>query len=155
MIQGAVDLRDAITQANASSAHDVVAFDATFFNHARTISLLSALPQFPSAGGPLTINGPGAIKLTIRRSATATTDFRIFDSATNTLNISGLTASFGNPTDGQFNGEGGGLCATGMPPNITLDSVTFSNNTSPNSSGGADLDHGERLLDDPQQYHCE
>src|SRR5262245_53730814 len=63
---GTGSLRDAITQANATSAADTIVFDTSVFATPQTISLLTALPAIPSSGGALTITGPGASKLTIQ-----------------------------------------------------------------------------------------
>src|SRR5258707_295729 len=84
---GAGSLRDAITQANATAAADTINFDTSgVFGSAQTISLLSALPQVVAAGGPLTITGTGAANLTVKRDSGASTNFRIFDSTTASLN---------------------------------------------------------------------
>src|SRR5262249_49179655 len=75
---GTGSLRQVIEDANLSPAADTITFDPAFFNTPRTISILSALPQFFSTSGALTITGPGASLVTVQRDAGAVTDFRIF-----------------------------------------------------------------------------
>ena len=77
---GAGSLRDAIIKANATTSPDVIEFSPAFFNVPRTITLLTALPQFPAAGGALTITGTGEANLTVKRDAAAA-DFGVFNSS--------------------------------------------------------------------------
>jgi hypothetical protein len=138
---GAGSLRDAITQANALATSDVIAFSPTFFNVPRTISLLSALPQFPAAGGGLTITGPGAALLTVRRDTNnAATQFRIFDSAAPTVSISGLRLSGGN-----VSGSGGAIQEGGTSALLTLDGVTIDGNIASGTGGGIQVASGNFL----------
>jgi parallel beta-helix repeat protein len=97
---GAGSLRDAITQANASVEPNVISFDPGFFNTAnpRTISLLTALPQFTVAGGGLTITGPGRDFLTVQRDPGAAAAFRIIDSLAPSLELTGFTITGGTGT---------------------------------------------------------
>ncbi|MCB9895210.1 MAG: right-handed parallel beta-helix repeat-containing protein [Planctomycetes bacterium] len=91
---GAGSLRDAITQANAStSTADTITFGIT-----GTITLTTALPVITDN---LTIDGPGRTALTIERDNLAA-DFRIFETNTIglTLNINELTIQGGRATQG-------------------------------------------------------
>src|SRR5262249_45235493 len=124
-------LRQTIIDSLVNPGADTITFDPAFFNTPRTITLQSGLPQFTAAAGALTITGPGAALLTIKRDSAAP-NFRIFDSATATLNISGLTATGGAaPTGG-----GGALRAVGTAPVVTLDGVVFSGSSTAREGGG-------------------
>ncbi|HEX3150424.1 MAG TPA: choice-of-anchor Q domain-containing protein [Gemmataceae bacterium] len=122
---GAGSLRDAIIQANATTSPDVIEFSPAFFNVPRTITLLTALPQFPAAGGALTITGTGEANLTVKRSAAAGS-FGVFNSLAPTLTMTGMTVSGGSGV------AGAGLQLSGT---VTLDHMTFSGNSG--TSGGA------------------
>jgi hypothetical protein len=127
---GPGSLRQAITDANATPAADTIVFDAAFFATARTIGLQSPLPQFSPAGGALTINGPGASLLTVRRDGLAP-NFRVFTSFAPTLHLTGMTVTGGNVGD-----NGAGLGAFGTAPVVTLDGMVFSgNNAGANGDG--------------------
>src|SRR5262245_35042749 len=129
---GAGSFRQALIDATATSAADTIAFDtAGVFSSPRTISLLTALPQIAAGGGGLTISGPGAANLTIRRDPGAAS-FRIFDSAAPTLIISGLTVSGGKDASG---GVGGGLAVSAADANVTLNAVVFTGNNTFGSGG--------------------
>src|SRR5437016_8771098 len=62
---GAGSLRDAITQSNANPGADVIEFQAGLTG---TISLQSALPAIAD---DVTVNGPGAAVVTVRRDPAA------------------------------------------------------------------------------------
>src|SRR3954454_9482966 len=116
---GAGSFRQALIAANSNSGDDTISFDTSgVFATAQTISLLSALPQIASAGGSLTITGPGAANLTIRRDASAAA-FRVLNSAAPSLTISGVTVSNGN----DVTSGGGGLAVSGATPTVSLDGV--------------------------------
>lgn len=87
-------LRQALLYANANGVgQDDIIFDNTFFNTPQTaINLASALPSITTS---VTINGPGANLLTVRRDTGG--DYRIFDVPSSNLDvaISGLTISNG------------------------------------------------------------
>ena len=128
---GAGSFRQALIGANTSATADTISFDTTgTFATPQTISLLTALPQISAAGGPLTITGPGASNLTIRRDPGAAA-FRVFDSAAPALTITGVTVSGGNDV---ISG-GGGLSVSGTTPLVTLDSVVFAGNSTTESGG--------------------
>ena len=132
---GTGSFRQALINANSSSGDDTISFDTSgVFATAQTISVLSPLPQISSASGSLTITGPGATNLTIRRNASAAA-FRVLNSATPSLTISGVTISNGN----DLTTGGGGLAvsgASGITPSVSLDGVVFSGNST-SGSGGA------------------
>ena len=78
----------------------------------------------------LTINGPGANLLSVQRSASASTDFRIFNIADHsTVAISGLTIANGH-VPGNF---GGGIYNNNSE--LTLANVTISGNTADFGAG--------------------
>src|SRR5205823_13774781 len=72
---GAGSLRQAITDANTLTGADVIVFDSSF-NTAKTITLTSGELLVSDS---VTITGPGAGLLTVRRDVAAATQFRIFD----------------------------------------------------------------------------
>ncbi len=86
---GAGSLRQAILDANAAAGDDIITFASGLTG---TINLAGALPALSTN---ITINGPGADLLTVRRDTGG--DYRIFDitGATTTSTISGLTISNG------------------------------------------------------------
>ncbi len=104
---GNCTLRAAIQQANATAGADTIGFSVT-----GTINLTGALPDITDS---LTVNGPGASLLTVRRDTGG--DYRIFtidrEESRNTLvvSINGLTVANGRTPDGfahAFGGGGGG-----------------------------------------------
>jgi parallel beta-helix repeat protein len=112
---GAGSLRAAIETANATPTSDYISFAS---NVTGSIDLLTQLPPLSD----LTINGPGANVLSVRRSnATGTPDFRIFTIPNgNTVTIRGLTV-----TNGAANLAGGIL----NEGNLTLNNVAVTGNT--------------------------
>lgn len=127
---GPGSLRNALKYANYNGTADTITFDPTVFSTPRTISFLSITPQILAAGGPLTITGPGASQLTVRRDPGAATTFRVFDSLSPTLTMSGFTVSGGNVA-----ADGAGLQASG---NILLDGMVFTGNQTTGAfDGGA------------------
>ena len=117
---GAGSLRQAISDANGAAGTDDIAFGPGVTG---TIQLQS---QLPNISQPLSIIGPGADQLTVRRAGTAT-DFRIFTmTGTAAVTISGLTISNGSAiADFQPNSEGGAIRSTGP---LTIDSSAITNN---------------------------
>jgi hypothetical protein len=107
---GPGSLRQAVIDANAAPGADDIAFTVV---PPATISLLSGLPQVT---GPLTITGPGASNLTIRRDPGAAGNFRIFDitaTAAPAVIITGVTLTGGNaPIGGAVRAEGPSLALT-------------------------------------------
>ena len=124
---GVGSLREAIINANATSANDTINFSVV--NSPYTINLGSALPNIAStsSAGTLTINGLGASSLTISGSDptnpnNANRDFNIFNIASGgNLTISGVTVS-----GAQTTGNGGGFNNSGA---LTVSNSTISGNT--------------------------
>lgn len=115
-------LREALT---AAQNGDLITF-APLFNAPQGIELLTALPVITRS---ISIQGPGAQLLTVRRSFTAATDFRVFDIAagvTNGVAISGMTISNGRTTN-----FGGGISSRSR---LALTGVHVAGNTA--SLGG-------------------
>ncbi len=124
---GAGSLGQAITDANANGAglDDILFAEPFFISQARTINLASELPSIASA---LTINGPGANLLAVRRNAAA--DFRVFTIVGGLAHVglSGMTIG-----DGRASFGGGVL--TDSPLSLTNARLT-GNTALPGSTGG-------------------
>ena len=128
-------LRDAITRANASPwTADGIVFDPLLFTGGpATITLTSALPQITDS---LAITGPrlvnGVPQITIQRSSSAATTFRIFDisgPSTMTVNLSNLAV-----IGGSLSGNGAGINDTEAALNLT--NVAVSGCSSTDDGGG-------------------
>jgi len=148
---GAGSLRNAIVEA-INNGSGTVTFQEGLTG---TISLSTPLPDLTS----MTIKGPGATRLTIQRSNSVGSQFRIFRIAFGaTVNISGLTISNGNAggatietgsgggifnngtlivddcnISGNFSGGGGGVSNRGS---LTILNSTIANNTTTGNGGG-------------------
>lgn len=132
-------LRAAIQEANAVFGSDTITFSLPAGS---TITLNSALDIL---SGTLTITGPGAAQLTVRRSsAGGTPNFRIFRiNNGQTVSISGLTITNGRTADGVpasglgGSGEfGGGILNAGS---LTLNDMVITGNRTGDggTSGGS------------------
>jgi CSLREA domain-containing protein len=120
-------LREAINAAIAATGNsDLINFSA-LFNTPQTINLLTALPDISQS---MTIQGPGANLLTVRRD-TAATDFRIFTIAGGIpqVDIRGMTITGGRVTAG----AGGGISSQS---NLLLTNVVVTGNQATNGGGG-------------------
>ena len=129
---GTCTLRDAITttQSAGASVHDVV-FDASF-NTPKTVNLTAALPTITK---DITINGPGANLLTVRRDTGG--DYRIFSvNSSANASLSGLTIANGK------NGFGGGISNAGR---LTIDRCTLTGNVG-TTNGGAIQNSGALVV---------
>jgi hypothetical protein len=119
---GAGSLRQAILDANATSANDEIVFAASLFtNGVGTITLASGLPAIAatSGAGSLSITGPGASSLTIDANQG---NFSIFSiNKAGNLTISGVTA-----TGAKLFGDGGAFNNSGT---LNLYSSTISGNS--------------------------
>ena len=148
---GAGSLRNAIVE-SINNGSGTVTFQEGLTG---TISLSTPLPDLNS----MTIKGPGATRLTIQRSNSVGSQFRIFRIAFGaTVNISGLTISNGNAggatietasgggifndgtltiddcnISGNFAGGGGGVANKG---DLTILNSTIANNMSTGHGGG-------------------
>jgi Right handed beta helix region len=135
---GGGSLRQAILDANNLTGQDTIVFATPFFASPRTISLLSPLPQMSDK---LTVTGPGASLLTVRRDSSVMSTFGVLNSTATVLNLSGMTV-----TGGITNGNGGGLASTGPGgPNVTLDGMVFTGNNATGLGGGVYLNNGTTL----------
>jgi parallel beta-helix repeat protein len=138
---GAGSLRQAILDSNNRAGPDVINFDPTFFNVARTISLTSSELLITDS---LTISGPGAGLLTVRRDPVAATQqFRIFDvnaAGFQNVTISGMTISGGSTAVNTGNSGSGtlgdGAALLMFDDSVTLDGVVITGNTSGTEGGG-------------------
>lgn len=121
---GAGSLRQAILTACAGGT---IVFDMT-----QVVSPITLTSAELLVNKNLTIQGPGANVLTVRRStAGGTPNFRIFNVADGwTVRISGLTISNGN-------GNGGGILNQGT---LTLIGAAISGNSAPVFGGGVEND---------------
>jgi hypothetical protein len=126
-------LRAALQETNAIASDDTITFSLPANS---TISLDGVNGALPAINGNLIITGPGANTLTVQRSNSASSDFRIFTvNSGKTVNISGLTISGGKAT-----GDSGGgiLNDHGM---LTIDSCVISDNTA--TFGGGIFNKGD------------
>ena len=134
---GHCTLRAAIQAANLHPGADFIGFvipasdpgcDA---NGNCTIILPRALPNLSES---VSITGPGANLLTVQRAFTAPTAFRIFNvTTTGTVNLSGLTISNGNSSDG------GGISKSGLGTlNVTNSAISdnFADEGAQDGGGG-------------------
>ncbi|HEV7889586.1 MAG TPA: Calx-beta domain-containing protein [Pyrinomonadaceae bacterium] len=122
---GACTLRAAIQQANADPPGDVIGFGVT-----GVVNLTSALPTISKS---VTINGPGAQQLFVRRDFNLGGVFRVFNiGAGATVSISGLTVMHGlaPPATVSDAPGGGGIYNAGQ---LTLTGVNVSHNSVPSS----------------------
>ena len=145
---GAGSLRQAITDANHTSANDEIIFASSLFaNGGSPITLGSdTLPKIlPTAtAGSLTIAGPGTSSLIISgNNGNSSRNFRIFyvDLGGN-LSISGLTVSGAQTTETY--GEGGGIINYGTL-NIS-NSVITGNSVSGSSSYGGGIQNDSSAI---------
>src|SRR5262245_1631271 len=143
---GAGSLRRAITDANAAAGDDTIAFDATFFSTPRTVSLLTALPTISQG---LTVTGPGAANLTVRRDPAAAAGFRVFTivgAPAFSTTLSGLTVSGGMTTDTTQGSSGGAGIALGAAQTLTLQNSVVTGNNASGSGGGVYVSRGGNLV---------
>lgn len=117
-------LREAISLANANSGGDTISFAGV----AGTITLESALPDIADS---VTITGPGAAMLTVRRGTANAASFRIFQVSNGiTVAISGLTITGGSDD------YGGGIRSNYSQNDLTLDGVIVTGNAATDGGGG-------------------
>lgn len=132
---GAGSLRQAIIDANAAAGTDTITISAT-----GTINLQSALPNLDTS---VSITGPGASLLTVRRDAGG--EYRIFTvTGGATVTISGLTVTNGQPAENTY---GGGLSLDNG--SLTIDGLVVTGNTAYGElgwSGGVDQTGGSLTI---------
>src|SRR5205823_6481020 len=96
------------------------------------ISLQTALPGITN---PVTISGPGAGLLTVRRDPAAAANFRIFTMTAGTSTLSGMTIAGGRTTGTDLNTNGGGgIRVDGA--NVTVQDSVITGNSSSGPGGG-------------------
>jgi hypothetical protein len=137
---GAGSLRQAIIDANANQDTNAIDFQSGLTG---TIDLLTALPNLSTS---ISINGPGANMLTVRRSmAGGTPPFRLFTIAPNTaVNISGLAVTNGRTADGGpgVPGDDGGGILNSSGATLNLIGVAVTGNFT--GAGGSGAPAGNR-----------
>jgi CSLREA domain-containing protein len=127
-------LREAIKRANADFGAETITFNSTVFAAPATytINLGSALPNITT---DVTITGPGAKVLTVKRNAAAA--FRIFRASNSAIvAISDLTMNNGNA------GNGAGMVIGAFandPVVVTLTRVEVTGNTATGADGGGGI----------------
>jgi predicted outer membrane repeat protein len=126
---GPGSLRQAVIDANAAAGADTIVFTVA---PPATISLLSALPTITEA---LTISGPGAANLTIRRDPGAPPFgiLFIFGGGAVDVTITGVTLTGGSTS------TGGAVYARGVPT-VTITDAVITGNTSTGGGGGLAVD---------------
>jgi hypothetical protein len=122
---GELSLRQAVNLANARGGTEAITFDPAVFAAAQTITLTGGQLELRASSGTETINGPGANLLTVSGVGKG----RVFDLASGTAALSGLTVTGGRAylgggvyndggtlaltyctISGNSAGSGGGLC---------------------------------------------
>jgi hypothetical protein len=139
---GAGSLRDAMNQVIASNQVSTINISVN-----GTISIQSALPRLARAvegAVYVTITGPGSANLTIERAVGATTNFRIFDIGSNSIDtITGVTISKG------FFGGAGGVDVAGagiyVSGRLTLSDSKVVDCQTTSMGGGIYVDTSARL----------
>ena len=135
-------LRQAInaSNANANAGINTISFASPTFDTPQIISLSDSGGEL-AVNGTVFITGRGARLLSVRRPATATKDFRVFNLANNIfVSLSGMTIAGGRltATDGQgagiLKGGGGGLRLDGV--SVESNSISVSRG----AIGGGGLD---------------
>ena len=135
---GQCSLREAIVEANANPGADII--DAS--GVAGTINLTGALPDITEG---VTITGPGASLLTVRRSTGG--DYRIFKVTTGgTVTFFGLTISNGNAGFSPVGEMGGGIVNT-FGGTVSVTNCAISGNRIGNfGEGGGIANHGKMQI---------
>jgi Ca2+-binding RTX toxin-like protein len=120
---GTGSLRQAIIDANADPGVEDIIFDLDKTQQ-QTINLLTVLPDIGDNG--VNFKGIGADKLTVARSNTATSNFRIFKvNAGAVVSIDGMTISNGSVVTGAFpSGAGGGIYNDGGTLSVTRSAIS-------------------------------
>jgi hypothetical protein len=128
---GTGSLRQAILNTNGNPGADSITFDPTFFNTAKTITLISGELDITDS---VTITGPAA-----GVSVNGNNASRVFNSlvpGTGNVVMSNLTITNGNAT------SGGGAGILANDDNLTLTNCTVSNNNSASANFGAGVSTG-------------
>lgn len=121
-------LREAIAAANASAANDTIAF-SSLFGTSQTITL-SGTDLIITNAGTLTINGPGADKLTVSGNSVS----RVITNDTSAVTtINNLLVTGGTGVSTITTGRGGGIYNSGGT--LTLNNVIVTANSAANGGG--------------------
>ncbi|MBS1796255.1 MAG: CSLREA domain-containing protein [Acidobacteria bacterium] len=121
-------LREAIAAAAAAGTDDTIEFSA-LFNTPQTITL-GGTDLIITNAGTLTINGPGADKLTVSGNGQS----RVFTNNTGSVAaINNLRVTGGTGTSTVSTGRGGGVYNSGGT--LTLNGLIVANNTAANGGG--------------------
>jgi CSLREA domain-containing protein len=137
-------LREAIMLANPLGA--TITFDATLTSGGAQVITLDATRGQLVIAKNLTIAGPGAELLTVRRAADAATNFRIVEIQRNgtsnvAVTISGLTIAGGKAD------YAAGIANMVRGNSLTLSRVAVSGNTAAGGTGGAVYNLGTLIID--------
>jgi hypothetical protein len=141
---GRCSLRAAIQKANAESGSNTIQFSIPFSqpncDASTSTCFINLSTALPTITGSLTINGPGASALTVRRAPNLGTGFRIFTvTATGTVTFSGLTISRGGTFGAAVpNGSSGGGVLNASTGTVNVTNCILSQNSAGSSSGSGD-----------------
>ena len=135
---GPGSLRSAIA---AAAAGDTITFDSGAFPASGSAAIALTSGRLVVSKN-LTIRGPGARAVTISDSGDGVFIVSGSNTATITVQMSGLTLANSNATSATSNGNGGGIYA--FDANMTVTSCTFSGNSA-NGGGGAVSNNGGTL----------
>ena len=124
---GAGSLRQAVYDANLTTATDTIVFDPSAFNVPRTITLSSGTIN---VNGPTNFVGSGSPLLTVS-GINASRIFFIDGPGSMSVTLSGMTL-----TAGRTNGIGGGAILN-ADETLSVNNCAFTNNNAPADSGGA------------------
>jgi CSLREA domain-containing protein len=129
---GKCSLREALQNANNNAATNI---DCVAGSGLDTISLSSVTGTITLANQQLaitegvTITGPGQSALTIDAHSASRVFYAEIPSGTpNTVTISGMTVTHGNPAGAEFDAGGGIGNKPSLPASLVLNDVTLSNN---------------------------
>lgn len=141
-----LSLREAITLANANPGPSTITFASPLFDAAQKITL--TLGQL-ALTTDITINGPGADKLTV----SGNNQDRIFSIAAGAaqVSISGMTIRDGKPTGGALGGGGIAISNGVAAGAVKLSALTITNNDASSAGnplgGGIDNEGGTVTID--------
>lgn len=129
---GLISLREAISNASGAAGDDTISFASPLFDSEQTISLKGGAGAGElSVNSNIAITGNGARLLRVERPSTATSDFRVFNLANNTVvTLSGMTIA-----GGRTGGQAGGILKGGGG-SLRLDGVSVQGNAVTGGSGG-------------------
>jgi len=125
---GPGSLRQAVLDANVTSAADTILFDQAVFSSPRTIALTSGMLNVHA---PLTVNGPGAALLTIS-GGNSSRIFYLNAPGQMPVKLSELTF-----TGGRASGRGGAIL--NVDEALTIDNCVFRSNTASEAGGAVGL----------------